>query len=94
MSNHTRNPNNQINSLVGKTCTVFLLDEYDSQEKMWDVEVVDVNASGVAINHGVAGEFLDFIPWSNVRSVRHTSPMASHQEAPTLEASGLIQPPE
>jgi hypothetical protein len=88
---HNQNPNNQVNSFVDKLCIIYLFTAYDETEtNPVTGHVSDVNASGVHLRLGDSEEFSDFIPWTNIKSVRHTSPLLSDESAPTLDGQGTI----
>lgn len=93
MSAQHKNPNNHVNLFVDKLCSVFIKDLFDENyPNPMPCFVTDVTASGISVRHGDSGEFADFIPWTNVLSIRHTAPLLSDECAPTLDAEGLIEP--
>lgn len=91
MSAQNQNPNNHVNLFVDKLCSIFVRDTFDdTYPNPMPCFVTDVTASGVSIRHGNSDEFADFIPWSNILSIRHTAPLLSNEGAPTLQMDGRI----
>ena len=79
------NPNTHINSFVDKKCVITLKYDLGTDTQILGI-VTDVTSSGVSIRHGEHQEHMDFVPWSNTVSVRHSSPLAPAPTVPVYSA--------